>query len=234
MATQTPATKTPRRKIDVAGALRGAAGQFKDLNPNQPGQWPILPRVAVWALLSVMVVFAGWFFWISDESDALQAARDKEPQLKSEYRTKLAQAINLDALKRQKVEVEGYVTQLEKQLPGRAEMDALLSEINAAGGGSGLVMEQFVPGNTETKDYYAELPIAIRVTGKFHDIGNFAADVAALSRIVTLHNLAIAPAPGANAGNLLTMEATARTYRYLDPAEVAAVKRASQPQGAKK
>jgi type IV pilus assembly protein PilO len=113
-------------------------------------------------------------------------------------------------------------------------MDALLSEINAAGGGSGLVMEQFVPGNTETKDYYAELPIAIRVTGKFHDIGNFAADVAALSRIVTLHNLAIAPTGGPNAGGTLTMEATARTYRYLDPAEVAAVKRASQPQGAKK
>jgi type IV pilus assembly protein PilO len=216
------------------GALRGAAGQFKDLNPNQPGQWPILPRLAIWSLLAVIVVVAGWFVWLSDESDALQAARDKEPQLKSEYRTKLAQAINLDALKHQKVEVEGYVTQLEKQLPGRAEMDALLSEINAAGGGSGLVMEQFVPGSTETKDYYAELPIAIRVTGKFHDIGNFAADVAALSRIVTLHNLAISPTPGQNTGNTLTMEATARTYRYLDPAEVAEVKKSQQGQGAKK
>lgn len=228
MATRTASA----RKLDVASSLRSGLAQFRDLNPNQPGQWPILPRLTVWAVVMVIVVVAGWFVWLSDQSDALQAARDKEPQLKAEYRNKLAQAINLDALKRQKVEVEGYVTQLEKQLPGRAEMDALLSEINAAGGGSGLVMEQFVPGNTETKDYYAELPIAIRVTGRYHDIGNFAADVAALSRIVTLHNLNIAPTPGPNPNNTLTMEATARTYRYLDPAEVAEVKRAQS--GAKK
>jgi type IV pilus assembly protein PilO len=212
------AKKSNARQIDVLGALRGGVDQFRDLDPNQPGQWPLLPRLAVWAIVSAMVVVAGWFFWISDESDSLQAARDKEPALKSEYRTKLAQAINLEALKQQKEEVQGYVTQLEKQLPGKAEMDALLTDINQAGVGRGLVIDQFVPGQTETKDYYAELPIAIRVTGHYHDIGAFAADVASLSRIVTLHNLALSPARDSN---MLSMEATARTYRYLDQSEVA-------------
>ena len=219
------ATRSKARQIDVLGALRGGLDQFRDLNPNQPGQWPLLPRLTVWALVAGMVVAAGWFVWISDEADALQAARDKEPALKNEYRTKLAQAINLEALKQQKEEVQGYVTQLEKQLPGKAEMDALLTDINQAGVGRGLVIDQFVPGQTETKDYYAELPIAIRVTGHYHDIGAFAADVASLSRIVTLHNLAISPAR--DASNTLSMEATARTYRYLDQSEVAEARKSS-------
>jgi type IV pilus assembly protein PilO len=224
------ATRSKARQIDVLGALRGGLDQFRDLNPNQPGQWPLLPRLTVWTLVAAMVVVASWFVWISDESDALQAARDKEPALKEEYRTKLAQAINLEALKQQKEEVQGYVTQLEKQLPGKAEMDALLTDINQAGVGRGLVIDQFVPGQTETKDYYAELPIAIRVTGHYHDIGAFAADVAGLSRIVTLHNLTISPAK--DASNTLSMEATARTYRYLDQTEVAEARKSNA--GAKK
>jgi type IV pilus assembly protein PilO len=199
-------------------AMRGGLGQFRDLNPNEPGQWPLLPRLTVWALLATVVVVIGYVMWLSDESDSLQAERDKEPKLKEEYRGKLAQAINLDALKAQKLEVQGYVTQLEKQLPGKAEMDALLTDINQAGVGRGLVIDQFVPGQTETKEYYAELPIAIRVTGRYHDIGAFAADIAALSRIVTLHNLNIVPGSGPG---VLSMDATARTYRYLDPSEVA-------------
>ena len=223
------AKKSKAIQVDVLGSLRGGLDQFRDLDPNQPGQWPLLPRLAVWSVVSALVVVAGWFLWISDESDALQAARDKEPALKEEYRTKLAQAINLEALKRQKEEVQGYVTQLEKQLPGKAEMDALLTDINQAGVGRGLVIDKFVPGQTETKDYYAELPIAIRVTGHYHDIGAFAADVAGLSRIVTLHNLAIAPSRDVNT---LSMEATARTYRYLDQSEVAEARK--QNAGAKK
>jgi type IV pilus assembly protein PilO len=216
MATQQKA----RRDVgaDIMEAMRGGLGQFRDLNPNEPGQWPLLPRLTVWTLLAAVVVVVGYVMWLSDESDALQAERDKEPKLKDEYRGKLAQAINLDALKAQKLEVQGYVTQLEKQLPGKAEMDALLTDINQAGVGRGLVIDQFVPGQTETKEYYAELPIAIRVTGRYHDIGAFAADIAALSRIVTLHNLNIVP--GASSG-MLSMDATARTYRYLDPSEVA-------------
>ncbi|MET0382833.1 MAG: type 4a pilus biogenesis protein PilO [Burkholderiaceae bacterium] len=220
------ATQPKAKKVDVLLALRGGLNQFRDLNPNQPGQWPLLPRLAVWSLLTIGVVAIGWFVWLSDQSNDLQAARDKEPSLKSEYRGKLAQAINLDALKAQKLEVQGYVTQLEKQLPGKAEMDALLTDINQSGVGRGLVIDQFVPGQTETKDYYAELPIAIRVTGRFHDIGAFAADIAALSRIVTLHNLNISPGDSKTPG-LLSMDATARTYRYLDPSEVVAARKSA-------
>ena len=224
------ATQEKAKRVPVPSAFRGGFSQFRDLNPNQPGQWPMLPRLTVWAVVAALVVVVGWFVALSDQSDQLQLARDKEPTLKSEYRAKLTQAINLDALKRQKEEVQGYVTQLEKQLPGKAEMDALLSDINNAGIGRGLVIDQFIPGQTETKDYYAELPIAIRVSGKFHDIGAFAADIAALSRIVTLHNLTIVPGGDArSAPGTLSMEATARTYRYLDDSEVAAARKASGP-----
>jgi len=220
------ATQVKERGAEFFAALRGGLGQFRDLNPNQPGQWPLLPRLTVWAMVVVFVVIGGWFLWLSDQADGLQAARDKEPTLKAEYRTKLAEAINLDALKKQKEEVQTYVTQLEKQLPGKAEMDALLTDINQAGVGRGLVIDQFIPGQTETKEYYAELPIAIRVTGRFHDIGAFAADIASLSRIVTLHNLSITP-DSKSPGGGLAMEATARTYRYLDKAEVVEARKAA-------
>jgi len=210
---------------DIGAALRGGLSQFRDLNPNQPGQWPLLPRLTVWTVVVILVVVIGWFVELSSQADDLEAARNKEPALKAEYKTKLAQAINLDALKKQKEEVQTYVTQLEKQLPGKAEMDALLTDINQAGVGRGLVIDQFIPGQTETKEYYAELPIAIRVSGRFHDIGAFAADIAALSRIVTLHNLSISPDPK-SAGGGLSMEALARTYRYLDPAEVVEARKA--------
>jgi type IV pilus assembly protein PilO len=116
------------------------------------------------------------------------------------------------------------VTQLEKQLPGKAEMDALLSDINQAGLGRGLQFELFRPGQVVVKDYYAELPISIRVSGRYHDLGSFAADIANLSRIVTLHNMTISA--GAGAGAPLGMEATARTYRYLDSSEIEANRKA--------
>jgi len=226
------ATQAKDRGADFVAALRGGVSQFNDLNLQQPGQWPFLPRLTAWAIVVVIVVVIGWFAALSDQANDLQAARDKEPALKSEYRNKLAQAINLDALKKQKEDVQTYVTQLEKQLPGKAEMDALLTDINQAGVGRGLVIEQFIPGQTETKEYYAELPIAIRVTGRFHDIGAFAADIASLSRIVTLHNLSITPDPKSSGGGL-SMEATARTYRYLDPAEVVQSRAASGAGGKK-
>ncbi len=227
------ATQAKDRSADFLAAMRGGLGQFRDLNPNQPGQWPLLPRLTVWTVVTVFVVVLGWFLGLSDQANDLEVARGKEPTLKTEYRTKLAQAINLDALKKQKEDVQTYVTQLEKQLPGKAEMDALLTDINQAGVGRGLVIDQFIPGQTETKEYYAELPIAIRVTGRFHDIGAFAADIAALSRIVTLHNLSITPDPK-SAGGGLSMEALARTYRYLDSAEVIQARAASGAAGGKK
>lgn len=209
---------------DVNAVLQDAASQFRGLNINQPGQWPALPKLAAWALTATVVVILGWFMLLSDEHDALEAEVTKEPVLKTDYRNKLAQAVNLSELRKQKLQVEEYVTQLEKQLPGKAEMDALLSDINQAGLGRGLQFELFRPGQSVVKDYYAELPIALRVSGRYHDVGAFAADVANLSRIVTLHNLSI---EGSKAGgDLLMMEATARTYRYLDAAELESMRKA--------
>jgi type IV pilus assembly protein PilO len=177
----------------------------------------------------------GWFVALSTAAEELQSERDREPGLKADYRNKLGQAVNLTELRKQKLQVQEYVTQLEKQLPGKAEMDALLSDINQAGLGRGLQFELFRPGQVEVKEYYAELPITIRVTGRYHDIGSFAADVANLSRIVTLHNLNIAPVARDNSGNL-AMDATARTYRYLDTSEVDAQRKAAAAKaaGAKK
>ena len=211
--------------VDLNSVFEGAAAQFRGLNPNEPGQWPALPKLATWAVLCVAVVVVGWFLLLSTANDELEAERAKEPTLKTDYRNKLAQAVNLPELRKQKLQVEEYVTQLEKQLPGKAEMDALLSDINTAGLGRGLQFELFRPGQVVVKDYYAELPIAIKVTGRYHDIGAFAADVANLSRIVTLHNLNITS--GKDSNSSLSMEATARTYRYLDPSEVESVKKAN-------
>ena len=152
--------------------------------------------------------------------------------MKLKLQQKLKQ--KLKQKRKQKLQVQEYVTQLEKQLPGKAEMDALLSDINQAGLGRGLQFELFRPGQVQVKEYYAELPISIKVNGRYHDIGSFAADIANLSRIVTLHNLIIAPAPRDPAGNL-SLEATARTYRYLDAAEIAEQRAAAaQKKGARK
>jgi type IV pilus assembly protein PilO len=179
------------------------------------------------------VVVACWFGLLSAATDELQVERDREPALKKDYVSKLGQAVNLGELRKQKLQVQEYVTQLEKQLPGKAEMDALLSDINQAGLGRGLQFELFRPGQVEIKDYYAELPIAIKVSGKYNDMGAFAADVANLSRIVTLHNLTIAPPTARDTSGNLAMEATARTYRYLDAAEVAAQQKAAAEKAAK-
>ncbi|KQU67029.1 MULTISPECIES: type 4a pilus biogenesis protein PilO [unclassified Rhizobacter] len=221
------ATKAKSVNVDLNSVFGAAASQFRGLNPNEPGQWPMLPKLATWVALAVMVVVVGWFLLLTGVDDQLQAERDKEPVLKQDYRGKLAQAVNLDELRKQKLQVEEYVTQLEKQLPGKAEMDALLSDINQAGLGRGLQFELFRPGQVLVKEYYAELPISIRVTGRYHDIGAFAADVANLSRIVTLHNMVITYAAGKDATGLLGMDATARTYRYLDPNEVTAQRQAA-------
>jgi type IV pilus assembly protein PilO len=220
------------RQFDVTTFLDHAASQFRGLNAREPGQWPALPKLAAWVGAAIAVVVAGWFVVLSSAADELQAERDREPGLKADYRAKLGQAVNLAELRKQKLQVQEYVTQLEKQLPGKAEMDALLSDINQAGLGRGLQFELFRPGQVEVKEYYAELPITIRVTGRYHDIGSFAADVANLSRIVTLHNLNIAAAARDTSGNL-AMDATARTYRYLDTSEVEAQRKARAP-GAKK
>src|SRR3982750_959503 len=217
--------KNKTANVDLNSVFEGAASQFRGLNPNEPGQGPMLPKALTFVAVSFAMVVAGWFLLLSSEHDALDAEHNKEPTLKADYRNKLAQAVNLGELRKQKLQVEEYVTQLEKQLPGKAEMDALLSDINQAGLGRGLQFELFRPGQVVIKDYYAELPISIRVTGRYHDIGSFAGDIANLSRIVTLHNLNLTS--NKDASGALSMEATARTYRYLDPAELEEIRKVS-------
>ncbi len=228
------ATQAKSMNVDLNSVFGGAASQFRGLNGREPGQWPMLPKLLAWLAVAVAVVLLGWFALLSGAHEELDAERNKEPALKTDYRAKLGQAVNLSELRKQKLQVEEYVTQLEKQLPGKAEMDALLSDINQAGLGRGLQFELFRPGQVAVKDYYAELPIAIKVSGRYHDLGAFAADIANLSRIVTLHNLSISTVR--DSAGLLSMEATARTYRYLDATELEEIKKAADKAkaGAKK
>jgi type IV pilus assembly protein PilO len=203
--------------------------QFKNLNPNDPAAWPLLPRIALCSCIVIGVIVLGWFSFLSTSDDELQAEQGKEVQFRTEYTEKLTQAINIDALRKQREEVQQFVLQLEKQLPGKAEMDALLSDINQAGLGRSLQFELFRPGQVVVKEYYAELPIAIKITGKYHDMGAFAADISQLSRIVTLNNIILAPVKDGT----LSMEAVAKTFRYLDPEEVVMQKKNMKPASAK-
>lgn len=222
------ATAVP--SIDAAALKEKIASQFRGLNPNDPASWPLAPKLLLCLAVTVGIVVALWFVWLTNSADQLEAAQKQEATLREDYKKKLTQAINLDALRKQREQVQQYVTQLEKQLPSKAEMDALLSDINQAGLGRSLTFDLFRPGQVSVKEYYAELPIAVRVTGRYNDIGSFASDIAHLSRIVTLNNLEIQPQ---KEGNLM-LDTTAKTYRYLDPDEVAAQRRAAGKGGAKK
>jgi type IV pilus assembly protein PilO len=209
--------KIPKFELDLAGIQDSLKSQFTGLNPNDPPSWPALPRYLLCVAVTVVVVAGLWFAWLSSSDEELNAERAKETQLRADFSKKVAQAASLDALKKQREQVQQYVTQLEKQLPSKAEMDALLSDINQAGIGRSLQFELFRPGQVSVKDYYAELPIAVRVTGRYHDMGAFAADIANLSRIVTLNNISLTPGKD----GALVMDTTAKTFRYLDNDEVA-------------
>ena len=222
--------KNSAPSIDFSAFQSRVKNQFTGLSPNDPSSWPAFPRYLLCAALTAAVVTALWFVWLSTVDEELTAEKAKEVQLRQAYSGKLVQAVNLEELKKQREQVQQYVTQLEKQLPSKAEMDALLSDINQAGLGRSLQFELFRPGQVIVKDYYAELPIAVRVTGRYHDMGSFAADIANLSRIVTLNNLAIAPAKDGN----LVMDATAKTFRYLDSEEIALNRKNAAPNGVKK
>lgn len=205
-------------KIDFQELQARVAGQFKDLDPKDPSLWPSLPRYALYLFVTISVVVVLWFAWISSSQTTLEEEQGKEEKLREDYKVKLAKAVNLEVLKKQREQVEQYVSQLEKQLPSKAEMDALLSDINQAGVGRSLQFDLFRPGQLVVKDYYAELPIALKVSGRYHDLGAFASDIAHLSRIVTLNNLSISPRPDGT----LVLDTTAKTFRYLDKEEVAA------------
>ena len=218
------------KSVEVKPFLVDIQRQFRNLDPNNHAVWGPLPRYLLCAFISIAVVVGLWYLWVRDSDVELQAEQAKEMTLRDDYKKKLIKAVNLEALKKQREQVLQYVTQLEKQLPSKAEMDALLSDINQAGIGRSLQFDIFRPGQISVKEYYAELPIAIRVTGRYNDIGLFSSDIAHLSRIVTLNNLTILPTRDGN----LSLDATARTFRYLDPEEIAAQRRATAPAGGKK
>jgi len=210
--------------IDIKEAAAGLAAQFQDLQGRQPGQWPLAPRLLCAAGVVAAVVGLGYYFYWNDQFAAQEAGAKQEVALREEYKSKMAQAINLEALKAQKVQVDQYVARLEKQLPNKSEMAALLSDINQSGVGRGLQFELFKPGQEVVRDYYAELPINVKVGGRYHDMGAFTADMAHLPRIVTLNNLSLVTAKDGS----LTMEAVAKTFRYLDQEEIAAQRAARE------
>jgi type IV pilus assembly protein PilO len=212
----------PKVSFDVQKRLDQIQSQFNGLDPKDPSVWPIVPRAMILVVIALSVLGLAWFVWLTDLQTALETEQASETTLKEDFNKKLTKAVNLDALKKQREQVQQYVNLLEKQLPGKAEMSALLSDINQAGIGRSLQFEFFRPGQMSVKEYYAELPISIRITGKYHDIGFFASDIAHLSRIVTLNNIALTPAKD----GALSMDATARTFRYLDQEEVEAQRKA--------
>lgn len=212
---------------DMGAVVRNLRTQFVGLDPNDPSQWPALPKYLLYVLICVLVIVGIWFALIKSVDETLEQERSTELSLRADYKKKVAQAVSLEELKKQLEQVQQYVTQLEKQLPSKSEMDALLSDINQAGLGRSLQFELFKPGQVSVKQYYAELPITVRVTGRYHDIGMFAADIANLSRIVTLNNLTLSPVKDRD--GLLTMTCIAKTFRYLDEAEVAASEQANKP-----
>ena len=221
--------KTPKTG-GFAEWQKGLQRQFSNLDPKDPSLWPLVPRLGLYALIVVFVVGISWYAFLADYKVALEGEQAKELTLRQDYQFKLGKAVNLEDLKKQREQAQIFVTQLEKQLPGRAEMSALLSDINQAGLGRSLQFELFRPGQVVVRQYYAELPIAIRVAGQYHDIGDFASDIAHLSRIVTLDNMAISPGKDGN----LSMDVTARTFRYLDADEIAAQKATTAAPGAAK
>jgi type IV pilus assembly protein PilO len=196
--------------------------QFRGLSFDNVGSWPVLPKFGLWIAVVLVCAVAGWVFVWKDQLDQLDHLREQEATLKDQYRVKIQQAINLEELRRQKEQVNQSVLTLEKQLPSKAEMDALLSDINQAGIGRGLQFELFRPGQVVLKDYYAELPITVRVSGRYHDLGAFTSDIANLPRIVTLNNLNVQTTKNPT----LSLDAVAKTFRYLDEDEVAAQRKA--------
>ncbi len=210
-------------KIDFKAVLE----DFRSLNPKDVGTWPVVPRVAVLLVLISVILLAGWWFLWNEQLDTLAARQQDELKLRDEFVAKKTQAVNLDLFTLQLTEIDRSFGALLKQLPNKSEVESLLVEINQSGMGRGLQFELFKPGQEIVKDFYAELPINVRLTGSYHDFGAFAGDVARLSRIVTLNNIAITTNPQAKDGGLV-MDAVTKTFRYLDDEELAAKKKAAQ------
>jgi type IV pilus assembly protein PilO len=204
---------------------------LRRLDPRDIGSWPVVPKLGALLILLLLIVFAGyWFDWKS-QLEELAQARDKEQELRTAFLDKEKQAVNLEAYRKQLTEIEESFGEMLKQLPNKSEMEALLTDINQAGLGRGLQFELFRPAQKENmSEFYAELPITIKLTGKYHDIGAFASDVSQLSRIVTLNDISLAP----NKDSDLVLDAVAKTFRYLDEGEIAAQRKAARDAAAAK
>lgn len=196
---------------------------FRHLDPKKIGSWPVLPKLSALLLALLLIVGAGYWFDWQNQIEQINTEKKKEEQLRNTFLDKKKQAVNLSAYVGQKEDIEKQFGALLKQLPGKSEMDALLTDINQAGLGRGLQFELFKPAQQEIRrDFYAELPITIKVSGNYHDIGAFASDIGKLSRIVTLNDIGLSGKDGA-----LTMDATAKTFRYLDESEIAQQRKAT-------
>ena len=211
-------------KLDLQEILN----DFRFMNPNDPGAWPVVPKITVLLGLFLVIMVAGWWFLWSDQLTELETKEREEETLKQQYLDKKKQAVNLDLYIQQLAEIDRSFGALLKQLPNKSEIEALLIEVNQAGLGRGLQFELFRPSQEQIKDFYAELPISVKINGSYHDFGAFAADIAKLPRIVTLNNISIAPVKD----GALSLDATTKTFRYLDEDEIAKQKKPAQ--GAKK
>ncbi|HMX16229.1 MAG TPA: type 4a pilus biogenesis protein PilO [Rhodocyclaceae bacterium] len=210
-------------KVDFAAITN----EFKTLDPKDPGLWPVLPRAAVLVALLLVLLLVGWWFGWNGQLEELKNKEGEETKFKEEWLNKKKQAVNLEEHKKQLAEIDRSFGALLKQLPNKAEMESLLIEINQAGLGRGLQFDLFKPGAEVTKDFYAEMPITIKLTGGYHDLGAFAGDVAKMSRIVTLNDIEIA----VSKEGILGMSTVAKTFRYLDEEEVARQKKEKAAKG---
>lgn len=215
--------------------FKAIADDFRFMNPNDPGGWPIVPKVTILVGVFAAILLAGWWFVWNDQFAELETKGREEETLKQQYLEKKRQAVNLELYVQQLAEIDRSFGALLKQLPDKSEIEALLIEVNQAGLGRGLQFELFKPGQEQIKDFYAELPISVKINGGYHDFGAFAADIAKLPRIVTLNNISIVPVKD---GGQLTLDAITKTFRYLDEEEVAKQRKAEQQkkaeQGARK
>ena len=197
---------------------------LRRLNPRDIGSWPALPKLGALFILLLLLVFAGYWFDWQNQLDELAQDRAKEQDLRTAFLDKKKQAVNLEAYRKQLAEIEESFGEMLKQLPNKSEMEALLTDINQAGLGRGLQFELFRPAPAETRsEFYAELPITIKLAGNYHDIGAFASDISQLSRIVTLNDIVLSTSKGG-----LTLDAVAKTFRYLDDSEVAAQRKTAR------
>lgn len=199
--------------------------ELRNLDPKDIGSWPVLPKLGALLATLLLLIIASYFLDWQDQLESIDAARQKEAALRATFLEKKKQAIDIEAYRKQLAAIEKSFGTLLKQLPGKSEMEALLTDINQAGLGRGLQFELFKPAAAENmSEFYAELPITIRVTGSYHDMGAFASDISKLSRIVLLNDVQLTP----NKDGVITMDAVAKTYRYLDDEELVAQKKAAQ------